>query len=149
MTDFGAESNYFENDVINSIVGNENPEGKCDDWNGKLVEKFIDKGIDAVVVAEPNLTRVGKNGNKIGHHAIAVALVPDKNLWLAADLSAGQYDPAGGPLFWQAGNLEELSDQVKKQIGGEWKALTDVNKLKDEMQRTAKIYRHNKALRNG
>jgi len=118
----------------------ESPFGKCDDWNEQFVRKVLGEGFEASVIGEPNLRKSDKRGNIIGHHAIAVGMSSKDNSWFAADLSAGQISGHDGPWFQQAGSLAQLTEAVKTELGGTWKALEDEQGLRQEMHRQQKIY---------
>lgn len=121
------------------IIKNENPEGKCDDWNSQLADALSEIGLQTTIVADSHIKLLGKNGSEIGHHAIAVAYSKDDNQWLAIDLSSPQIKDIDSIFFARRKSLVELAQAVKLTYGGAWKALDDEKGLFADIDRRSKI----------
>src|SRR5687768_9018931 len=94
--------------TIPALTANEDPSGKCDDWNQQFAQKAVDAGLDAALIGEAKLNRLDKQNTIIGNHAIAVGYSSEHQLWFAGDLSAGQIQGHEGPFYRQAPTLSEL-----------------------------------------
>ena len=129
------------------ITNNENPEGKCDDWNSQLANIMSEIGLQATVVADPNILLLGKNGTKIGHHAIAVAFSEENKEWVAGDLSSTQIDGFDKTFFARRSTLNELADYVRSTYGGNWKALNNEDSLRGDIERRANVMEYRRKLK--
>lgn len=118
---------------IESIKQGEEPWGKCDDWNMQLANQYIDQGIDATVVAEPDLDTKDLRGNRIDHHAIA--LIKFQDSWFVSDLSVAQIRADKENLWLSSHNLKDLQQKLIQEIGGKWKVFEDEEKIVSEIDR--------------
>ncbi|MCL4208015.1 hypothetical protein KJZ63_00055 [Patescibacteria group bacterium] len=129
------------------ITNNEDPEGKCDDWNSQLADALSEIGLRATVIADPNITLMGKNGREIGHHAIAVAFSEENNQWAAIDLSSPQIQGVEKTFFARRATLDELAQAVRGMYGGNWKALNNESALMEDINRREKVMESRRKLK--
>jgi hypothetical protein len=132
---------------VDLITNHEDPEGKCDDWNGKLATIFSDNGWQATVVAEPRVSVLNDQDRPIGYHAITIAYSPQKKKWVAADLSAPQIKNIDEVFVYVADTLQKLADKVKETYGGKWSGLQDQKLLLEDAQRRREILEYRKKLK--
>ena len=144
--------NNFENffnpnsSLVKKITHEEDPQGKCDAWNGELADIMIGLGIDATLADESQVPALGKNGKKIGYHAIAVGHSSQDDQWIAVDLSAPQFATQDSIFYYRGKDFNEMANRIRQQYGGAWKSLDNAKALIQDMKRRAEANEENRKL---